>query len=98
MASDRVGSSFTITHEFLSMMLGVRRSGVTLALQSLEGAGFIRSTRGKITVRNRAGLIGVTGGAYGFSEQHYIRLLGRESLPFYRSGLDADSHVDPVAA
>lgn len=41
-----------MTHSFLSLMLGVRRPGVTLALQTLEGAGAIRNTRGKICIRN----------------------------------------------
>ena len=83
MASDRVGSTFEITHEFLSMMLGVRRSGVTIAMQDLEGRGHIRAKRGTITVRDRAGLIEATAGAYGFSEAHYERLLGPRALPFY---------------
>ncbi|ESW65050.1 hypothetical protein X773_32320, partial [Mesorhizobium sp. LSJC285A00] len=44
MCDDRVdGNSFAITHEFLSVMLGVRRPGVTIALQTLEGQGLIRS-------------------------------------------------------
>ncbi len=41
-----------MTHEFLALMLGVRRPGVTIALQTLEGAGVIRNTRGHIVVRN----------------------------------------------
>ncbi len=84
MASDRVGPSFSITHEFLSLMLGVRRSGVTIAVQELEGRGYIRAQRGLITVRDRAGLIEATAGAYGVSELSYERLLGVGALPFYR--------------
>src|SRR5262245_27776194 len=40
-----------LTHEFLSIMLGTRPPGVTLAVQMLEGVGVIRATRGHITVR-----------------------------------------------
>ena len=96
MASDRVGPVFSITHEFLSMMLGVRRSGVTIAMQSLEGGGYIRAQRGTITVRDRAGLVDATEGAYGFSELHYERLLGANSLPFYRS--PSPEFLSPLAA
>jgi CRP-like cAMP-binding protein len=84
MASDRVGPTFSITHEFLSMMLGVRRAGVTLAMQDLEGLGLVRAQRGTVTIRDRGGLIELTGGAYGFAELQYERLLGAMSLPFYR--------------
>jgi DNA-binding FadR family transcriptional regulator len=56
MADDRVdGSSLPLTHEFLSLMLGVRRAGVTEALHALESKGLISSTRGAILVRNRKG-------------------------------------------
>ena len=34
-------------------------------------------------MRDRAGLIEATAGAYGFSEAHYERLLGPRALPFY---------------
>ena len=44
MVSDRVGAKFKITHEFISIMLGVRRSGVTLAIQLLEGKALIRNS------------------------------------------------------
>ncbi len=76
MVSDRVGPSFSITHEFISVMLGVRRSGVTLAIQILEGKHFIRASRGSITIIDRNGLIETANGSYGFAEQHYRRLLG----------------------
>lgn len=76
MVSDRVGSTFQITHEFISVMLGVRRPGVTLAVQILEGNGLIRATRGAVTIIDRQGLIECANGAYGFAEAHYERLLG----------------------
>jgi CRP-like cAMP-binding protein len=76
MVADRVGPSFPITHEFISIMLGVRRSGVTLAIQMLEGDGLIRAHRGSITILDRPGLVQIANGAYGFAEQHYERLLG----------------------
>jgi CRP-like cAMP-binding protein len=76
MVGDRMGSSFHITHEFLAMMLAVRRSGVTLALQMLEGNGLIRAGRGSITILDREGLIRSARGAYGLAEQEYARLLG----------------------
>jgi CRP-like cAMP-binding protein len=55
---DRVGGadSFPLTHKFLSFMLGVRRAGVTEALGALTLAGLIRSTKGTVTILDRAGL------------------------------------------
>jgi CRP-like cAMP-binding protein len=60
-----------VTHEFLSVMLGTRRPGVTLAVQMLEGAGVIRATRSQITVRDRAKLEHIAGQSYGFAEKEY---------------------------
>ena len=57
MSQDRVGRDrFDLTQEFLAMMLGVRRPGVTVAIGLLEKAGLISHRRGNITVVNRAGL------------------------------------------
>ena len=42
-----------VTHDFLSMMLGVRRPGVTIAVQNLESNRLIRAKRGHITVLDR---------------------------------------------
>ena len=77
MAHDRVdGESLPLTHEFLSIMLGVRRAGVTVALHNLEGEGLIRATRGAITITNPDALIAYTDGLYGIAEREYERLLG----------------------
>ena len=54
MAHDRIGDdALPLTHEFLSLMLGVRRAGVTEALHALERRKLIKSSRGQIIVRNR---------------------------------------------
>ena len=56
-ATDRLDSEgMSITHESLGDILGVRRSGVTLALHALEGKGLIRAGRVKVVIRDRAGL------------------------------------------
>jgi CRP-like cAMP-binding protein len=47
---------FALTHEFLAMMLGVQRSGVSLALRSLKRAGLIDYERGVIDILDRQGL------------------------------------------
>jgi CRP-like cAMP-binding protein len=77
MADDRVdGSSLPLTHEFLSLMLGVRRAGVTEALHALESKGLISSSRGAILVRNRKGIERSAGGTYGMPEKELRRLMG----------------------
>ncbi len=45
-----------LTQEFIGNMLGVRRSGVTIAAGTLQNAGMITYSRGKITVLNREAL------------------------------------------
>jgi CRP-like cAMP-binding protein len=57
MTHDRAGQdTFPLTQEFLSHMLGVRRSTVNVATGMLKKAGFIRYVRGKITIIDRPGL------------------------------------------
>jgi CRP-like cAMP-binding protein len=74
---DRVDSfNFMVTHDFLSLMLAVRRSGVTDALHVLEGQHLIQSTRGNIRIMDRAGLETFAGGCYGAPEREYERLFG----------------------
>ena len=75
MAHDRVqNDSISLTHEFLSIMLGVRRAGVTDALHALEGRGLISAGRSPIVLHNRAGLQRVAGRTYGIAEAEYRRL------------------------
>jgi CRP-like cAMP-binding protein len=77
MCHDRAeGDRMEVTHEFLSMMLAVRRSGVTVTLHTLEATGAIRSVRGVVTVTNRGRLEEIAGDAYGQAEAEYRRLIG----------------------
>jgi CRP-like cAMP-binding protein len=81
MAHDRLDTNLLpLTHEFLSLMLGVRRAGVTEALHMLKTRGLIANGRSQITVRDRKGLERVAGQAYGIPEAEYRRLLGRARI------------------
>jgi CRP-like cAMP-binding protein len=77
MAHDRVqGDDLPLTHEFLSIMLGVRRSGVTNALRTLRDAGLIEPRRGMIRMLDREGLKKAANGAYGPPEAEFQKLVG----------------------
>ena len=77
MAHDRIGDdTLALTHEFLSLMLGVRRPGVTEALHALREQGLISYGRGLITVEDRKGMERKAGTAYGVPEAEYRRLIG----------------------
>jgi hypothetical protein len=79
MVHDRVvGDRIVLTHEYMAVMLGVRRPGVTVALHILEGKGAIRSHRGEVVIKDREGLAAEAGGGYGQPETEYARLLGSE--------------------
>ena len=77
MAHDRTGdNNLPLTHEFLALMLGVRRPGVTEALQSLKRQKLIDTGRNKIVVLNRKGIERAAGNSYGAPEREYRRLIG----------------------
>src|SRR5829696_223726 len=77
MCHDRVdGDDLSTTHEFLSLMLGVRRAGVTVGLQALEDRGMISPKRGRVMIQDRAKLEAVAGDSYGVPEAEYARLIG----------------------
>jgi CRP-like cAMP-binding protein len=77
MTHDRIdGSDVRLTHEFLAVMLGVRRPGVTLAIHILEGKGLIRAHRGQLVIMDREGLEAHANGSYGTAEAEYDRLIG----------------------
>ncbi len=76
MAQDRMQSAdLALTHEFLSIMLGVRRPGVTEALNAMEGQGLIKATRGAVRILDRDGVIVCANGSYGIVEAEYERLM-----------------------
>ena len=76
MAHDRFDQNdFPFTHQFIAMMLGVRRAGVTDALHILEGRRLIKARRGQITVVNRKGLEALADPSYGVPEAEYARLI-----------------------
>jgi CRP-like cAMP-binding protein len=74
MCLDRVDENeFALTHEFMSIMLGVRRSSVTDALHILEGKHFIYSQRGRVAIRSRSNLESFASDAYGIPEREHQR-------------------------
>jgi len=60
-----LSDSFPLTHEFLAMMLGVHRAGVSIAAKLLQKAGLIRYRRGEMTITDRAGLVETACECYG---------------------------------
>jgi CRP-like cAMP-binding protein len=73
---DRVGSdTIYLTHEYLAMMLGTGRSGVTIAVGILQQAGFIRSAHGVITVLDREGLENATCECYAVAREQFSGVL-----------------------
>jgi len=77
MCHDRIdGDEVHLTHEFMSMMVAAQRTGVTLTLHILEGAGIIQSQRARITILDRDKLEELAGDSYGQPEAEYRRLIG----------------------
>jgi CRP-like cAMP-binding protein len=76
MTRDRIGAGpFGLTHEFLGKMLGVRRASVTDVLRPLEAAGLVGHARGRVTVRDPAGLEAAACECYRFVRGQFDRLL-----------------------
>lgn len=76
-AHDRAGSDeFPMTHEFISLMLGVRRPGVTIAAGILQKAGLIHYARGQMRIADRPGLEAASCECYHTVRHEFARLLG----------------------
>lgn len=76
MTHDREQSNhFHLTHEFLAGMLGVRRSGITIAAGALQQKRLISYTRGDISIIDRDGLHRVACGCYDALNESYQRFL-----------------------
>jgi hypothetical protein len=96
MCHDRLdGDELALAHEFLSLMLGVRRSGVTEQLHVLEGLHAIKATRGNIRIIDREKLEDVAGGCYGAPEAEYKRLI--ESQVDHDFGRPAQSEAETAS-
>jgi CRP-like cAMP-binding protein len=76
MTHDRMQTDeFPLTQEFLAMMLGVQRPGVTLAAGKLQQAGLIHYTRGKVKILDHAGLVKRSCECYAESKREFDQLL-----------------------
>ena len=77
MAHDRAGEDqFPMTHEFMSLMLGVRRAGVSVTTNVLKQAGLIHYRNGSITILDRPGLEDAGCECYGNVQRQFDQLLG----------------------
>lgn len=76
MAHDRArADALPLTHEFLSLMMAVRRAGVTEALQDFEEQGLIVCGRRAIEIIDRKGIEKIASHYYGTPEAEYRRLM-----------------------
>lgn len=77
MTRDRMPSGdFLLTHEFLGMMLGVRRTTVTDVMGSLQKAGLVRYRRGLVTILDHDALQARACECYDISKLEFDRMLG----------------------
>jgi hypothetical protein len=76
MTHDRVSfDDIPLTHEYLAMMLGTGRSGVTIAAGILQQAGFIKYAHGTITIIDRAGLEDASCECYEVAREQFAGVL-----------------------
>jgi len=75
MTHDRMhDEDFHLSHEFLAVMLGVQRPTVSVVAGTLQEAGLIRYSHGRVTVTNRKGLKAASCECYAVIRAHFNRL------------------------
>lgn len=72
------GDEFHLTHECLAEMLAVRRQSISIVAATLQKAGFVAYSRGRVRVLNRAGLEEASCGCYRTIKEIYERVMGAE--------------------
>jgi CRP-like cAMP-binding protein len=78
MTQDRArGAEYHLTQEFLAGMLGVRRSGVSVAAGALQALGLIGYRRGEVVISNRRGLEAASCACYAKDKRLYRRTMGK---------------------
>ena len=83
-----------MTHEFLALMLGVRRQTVSAVAQELSRQGWIVYRRGFIRIADRTGLEGATCECYAVIRDEFARLVGPPDRTNRSAGLgDRDARV-----
>jgi CRP-like cAMP-binding protein len=92
MAHDRLGGdAVPVTHEAVSIALGVRRAGVTVGLNRFAGMGAIDIQRSHLKILDRLLLERHAGGLYGAAEAEHYRLTGwKPESFFHRDGQQPD--------
>jgi len=77
LSRDRIDADdLPLTQEFLSAMLGVRRSAVSMAASTLQAGGLIEQARSRIRVLDRAGLEAASCKCYGIVQRSQEQILG----------------------
>ncbi|MFK5595652.1 Crp/Fnr family transcriptional regulator [Methylobacterium sp. HMF5984] len=75
------GDDITVTQEFMSLMLGVERPGVTMAMRTLVKDGLVAKGRGRVQIIDRERLLDLAGDGYGLAETEYARLIEGSADP-----------------
>ena len=82
MYHDRVhGNEILLLQKDIGLLIGVRRATITDSLHVLEGKGALRSSRGRIVIRDRARLEAIAGSAYGYPEAEFARFIAPLAKP-----------------
>ncbi len=77
MTNDRfTDDEVPLTHEVIAFMLGIRRAGVTVAMDGLAHRKLIHIERGAIRILDRQAIQEIVGAFYGLPEKEYVRLVG----------------------
>jgi CRP-like cAMP-binding protein len=82
MSHDRaMTDELALTHEFIAVMLGTRRAGVSEAAGRLQSEGVIKYKRGHISILDRKGLESISCECYPIVRREFDRLLGAQAHP-----------------